>query len=462
MSIRLRLALLVAVVTSALVASVAYIFYQQFQQGLIASLDSALHLRADSLATRLDTEYDDEHKPTVVTESEDVVQVLGLNGAVLEHSAAAGARPLLSPGQIQQVDGAPLAITVVLDGAQTRLVAVRNTPHGEGSHQPVVIVVGSTTTLVDAAERRVRLAALVGGPVAAILAGIGAWLLARAALRPVERMRREADAIGGRDPAARLAVPATHDEIAALAGTMNALLSRLQSALARERGFVADAGHELRTPLTILRTELELAARPGRSRAELAAAVTAAGEETDRLIRLAEALLLLARADHNDQYLRRLRIPVGELVEAAVRAARLRGSPRGITVAVSGPLATPVEVDPDRFRQVLDNLLANALRHSPDGGRIDLVVATDPRHGHLIVDVLDQGPGFDPAFLPHAFERFRRGDAARARDGGGTGLGLAIVRAVARAHGGDAIAGNRPGGGAALRVTLPLPAPVRG
>ncbi|MBI1758641.1 MAG: HAMP domain-containing protein [Actinobacteria bacterium] len=455
----MRLALLVAVVTSALVAGVAFVFYQQFQDGLIGSLDSALHLRADSLATRLDGESDENARPTVITESEDVAQVLTADGRVLESSPAAGARPLLSAGQILRVESGPLATTVVLGGQETRLVAVRSAPQGEDPSKSMIIVVGSTTSLVDAAEHRVRLAALVGGPLAAVLAGLGAWTLARAALRPVERMRRQADAIGGRDPSARLAVPNTHDEVAALAGTMNALLSRLQEALTRERGFVADAGHELRTPLTILRTELELAARPGRSREELTAAIAAAGEETDRLIRLAEDLLLLAKSDHSAASLRRVVMPVGDVVDPAVRAAGLRGAPRGVSVHVAGVVSTLIDVDPDRLRQALDNLLDNALRYSPDGAVVDVVVAASGPTGWLSIEVRDQGPGFRPDFLPHAFERFRRGDPARARGDGGTGLGLAIVRSVARTHGGEATAANRAGGGAVLRVELPrLPA----
>jgi signal transduction histidine kinase len=288
-----------------------------------------------------------------------------------------------------------------------------------------------------------------------LLAGAGAWLLAGAVLRPVERMRRQTAQISDQDLGRRLAVPSTRDEIAALGTTMNALLTRLQEALERERGFVADAGHELRTPLAILRTELELAARPGRSRDDLVEAVTVAGEETDRLIRLAEDLLLLARADNRQLSLRAEPVALPDLLATAARGAATRAASRGVAVVVHGPSELPVPADPDRLRQAVDNLLDNATRHAPAGSTVDVTLST-PWPGVVAVEVADRGPGFPPEFLPRAFERFQRAEAARGRDSGGTGLGLSIVRAILAAHGGAATAGNRPGGGASVCIELPV------
>ena len=318
----------------------------------------------------------------------------------------------------------------------------------------MLVAVGTETDVSDVAVERAELAFLVGGPGAVLLAGTGAWLLAGAALRPVELMRRQAAEISDRELDRRLAVPATRDEIAALGTTMNALLERLQEALHRERGFVADAGHELRTPLAILRTELELAARPGRSREALVDAVQQAGEETDRLIRLAEDLLLLARADNDQPFLRPVPLSLPDLLQTAARAAGTRAAARDVTVSVDAPAALQVEADPDRLRQAVDNLLDNATRHAPPGSTVELVAAA-PRPGVVTVEVADRGPGFPVPFLPHAFERFHRVESSRSRDAGGTGLGLSIVRAVARAHGGDAVAANRPDGGAAVTIELP-------
>ncbi len=248
-------------------------------------------------------------------------------------------------------------------------------------------------------------------------------------------------------------MPSTRDEIAALAGTMNDLLGRLQRALARQRAFVADASHELRNPLAVLQGELELAARPGRNLAELAAAVGRAHAEAERLARLTDDLLLLARSDEDRLSLRLERADIGALLGRSAERAGSRLAAAGVTVRVEVRARPYARVDQDRIRQAIDNLVGNALRFAPRGTVIVLaarVTGTD-----LDIEVRDDGPGFPAGFLPHAFERFARPDSGRSRGDGGAGLGLAIVRAVAAAHGGVATAANRPGGGAVVRLHLP-------
>jgi len=147
-----------------------------------------------------------------------------------------------------------------------------------------------------------------------------------------------------------------------------------------------------------------------------------------------------------------------DLLQTAARAAGTRAAARDATVSVDAPAALQVEADPDRLRQAVDNLLANATRHAPPGSTVELVAAA-PRPEVVTVEAADRGPGFPMPFLPRAFERFHRAESSRSRDAGGTGLGLSIVRAVARAHGGDAIAANRPDGGAAVTIELPVRTP---
>jgi signal transduction histidine kinase len=259
--------------------------------------------------------------------------------------------------------------------------------------------------------------------------------------------------VSGRDEGSAVEVPGTRDEIAALAGTMNELLGRLQGALARQRAFAADASHELRTPLAVLRGELELAARPGRSRDDLAAAVRSAAAEAERLSRLTDDLLLLARSDEDRLSLRPATTDIGELLARSAGTACSRLAAAGVTCHVDAPDGLLADVDSDRIRQAVDNLLDNALRFAPRGSVIVLAARADGPD--LGIEVRDDGPGFPPGFLPHAFERFRRPDTGRSRDDGGTGLGLAIVRAIAVAHGGTASAASKPGGGAVVRVRLP-------
>ncbi|HEV2887236.1 MAG TPA: HAMP domain-containing sensor histidine kinase, partial [Jatrophihabitans sp.] len=261
---------------------------------------------------------------------------------------------------------------------------------------------------------------------------------------------------------AGLTVPGGRDEISRLGETLNGMLGRLHEAYEREFAFVADAGHELRTPLTVLRGELELARRPGRSPEQLTAAVEVAAEQTERLIRLAEDLLVLDRDEHEGA--RFVRFDLVELVEQARQAALAGPAPQPVTITVDAPAGpVPVSGDPDRIRRALDNVVQNALRFSPPGGRILIeagVVAGTPDLAQLVVT--DQGPGFAADFLPVAFERFRRHDPARthaAQDGSeqaSTGLGLAIVRGVMRAHSGTATAVNLEGTRGA-RVTLRWP-----
>jgi len=248
-------------------------------------------------------------------------------------------------------------------------------------------------------------------------------------------------------------VPGTHDEIAALAGTMNDLLRRLRRALARQRAFVADASHELRTPFAVLHGELELAGRPGRSKEELSAAVASAAEEASRLTRITDDLLLLAKGDENKLSLQVARTDVTSLLARSAERAGARAEAAGVTCRVEAGAGLTAIVDAGRIRQAVDNLVDNALRFAPPGTQV--VIRAEIAGGSLVIEVSDCGPGFPAEFLPHAFERFRRPDQGRARSAGGAGLGLAIVHAIASAHGGTAVAANRPEGGATVRLEVP-------
>ena len=254
--------------------------------------------------------------------------------------------------------------------------------------------------------------------------------------------------------ASRLPLPPGDDELARLGVTLNDMIERLEAAVRRERAFVADASHELRTPLALLRAELELALRHPRSREELEAAIVSAGEETDRLIRLAEDLLVLARAQDGKLPLRVEDVRVAELLGRTV--ARFDAESLGRTVDVQDADGLVVRGDPDRLEQAVGCLLDNALRH----GRGDVDVRASRQGSRLEVHVVDQGPGFSEDFLPVAFERFSRED--QARTGEGAGLGLTLAKAIAELHGGTAHAANREGGGADAWLALPLDVPPVG
>lgn len=458
MPLRARLALLVAAAVTVLVSAGGLLFVTQLRSGLDASLDAGLRARGDALVSKVGpdggTDFQDSGGGGALPLNEALAQVVDSRGRLSDSSEGTGGRLLLTPTEVAKARLGPLTATSSAAGDSIRLLAL---PVPDSGRPPMVVVVATSRALTDDALNRVRVGLLVGGSAAVALSAVGAWLLAGAALRPVERMRRQAAEMSAGDSAARLEVPATRDEVARLGATMNGLLERLQQALARQRDFVADAGHELRTPLTTLRAELELAGRPGRDRHQLAAAVRRAAEDTDRLIRLAEDLLVLARADDGQSaFLRLAPVRLDRLVGEAARASSAWADTAGVRVAVDGAHPVLLEADDDRLRQVVDNLLSNALRFTPAGGTITLRLAPpNPGARMAAFEVLDDGPGFPDSFLPYAFERFRRVDPARASEGGGAGLGLAIVEALVRAHGGTVSAGNRPGGGARVRVELP-------
>jgi signal transduction histidine kinase len=226
------------------------------------------------------------------------------------------------------------------------------------------------------------------------------------------------------------------------------MLARLETALERERSFVADASHELRTPLAHLRAEVELALESPREREELEAALRSVGAETDRLSQLAADLLLLARLDKGTIPIRRDDVELGELLEGVARRFRRRAaeSGRAIETAARGE----ARVDRLRIAQALGNLIENSLRHG--AGTIGLSAAE--HDGTLELVVTDEGPGFPSEFVPNAFERFSV--AERSRGSGGAGLGLAIVAAVASTHGGAAGIAQRASGGAAVSIRIPV------
>ena len=291
---------------------------------------------------------------------------------------------------------------------------------------------------------------LVFLPLALLAASLGGYALAAGALRPVEVLRRRAQAVTADEPAA-LPVPPGGDEISRLAVTLNDMLARLHAAVQHERRFVADASHELRTPLALLQTELELALRRPRSRDELEHALRSASEETHRLVRLAEDLLLIARADQGPLPIRREEVDADRLLADVTARFATRARTLGRELR-AGPSDLRLDVDPLRVEQALGNLVDNALTHGE--GDVELrAAAVGPS---VELHVLDEGEGFSQEFRARAFDRFSRGDEART--GSGSGLGLSIVELVARAHGGAAGARNRPEGGADVWLLVPAAA----
>lgn len=352
------------------------------------------------------------------------------------------ARPLLTREQLRSASQRSLLLN---DGEQARLLA------GPVATRPLrVLVVGSSLSQRDSALTTLSDLLFIGGPILLLLTCIAGYVLANRALAPVESMRARAARICGAPHGERLPVPNAPDELHRLGETLNEMLSRVETALEREHALVADAGHELRTPLAILKLELELALAPGVSADELRDRIRSSAEEVDRLSRLAQDLLVIARAEQGQLSLEKRRLEVGELLQAVATRLAAPANGRGRSVRLTHVDRVAIDADRAWLEQALTNMVANALRYG-DG---TVALRTARANGSIELHVLDDGDGFDPDFLPSAFERFARADIARQR--GGTGLGLAIVRAIAEAHGGQASAQNRARGGADVWLSLPI------
>ena len=448
MSIRLRLAVVFTVAAAILFALGGWLFVTALSSSLLSTIDAQLAARLSTADRYVAGNAGARPVTGNPAPGEYIVQVISPAGRVIGGSADAGTTPALPAAQLARARRQPLTLTVADEDERERIMAAPLRGHPGWVGLAAVDLEAFDATVGDATRNL-----LIAGLVFAGAAGLGSYGLARAALSPVERMRREVAALSERDQAPGVRVPRTRDEIAALARTMNQLLDRLHLALARQRALVADASHELRTPFAVLRGELELAGRPGRSREELEGAVARAGEEAARLARITEQLLFLARADEDMVSPRRRPTDIGKLLAGSARQAAGRAREAGLSCDVQAPAGLVADLDPDRIREAVDNLVDNALRFAPAGTSIEL--AARAAGGDLTVRVTDRGPGFPAEFLPHAFERFRRPDSGRARSDGGAGLGLAIVGAIAHAHGGRATASNLPGGGAVVTLELP-------
>jgi signal transduction histidine kinase len=307
-----------------------------------------------------------------------------------------------------------------------------------------VVVAAESLADRDTAIADLRRELLIGFPIMLLAAAVGAYLLAAAALRPVERMRARAAGISATDPQARLPVPRARDEINRLGTTFNQLLQRLQEALERERQFVADAGHELRTPLSLLTTELELALRRPRSSPELIAALRSALDETTRLSRLARDLLTVADTGSPAQP------PTIDLRTRLHAVADRYRHTLNTQLNVECPTSQQVRVEPADLDRIIANLIDNAAEY---GNAPITIHAERCDAGTVEIRVRDHGTGFEAAFLPHTFDRFTRADSARTT--GGTGLGLAIVATLTHRNHGTVTAHNHPDGGAEVAIQLP-------
>ncbi|WP_305082793.1 HAMP domain-containing sensor histidine kinase [Nocardia australiensis] len=371
------------------------------------------------------------------------VQILTDSGQVVATTPELSGASALSPAELNSARHATLVVDHAAAGQLTGPVRLAATS-APGNR---IVVAAVSLGDRDAAVADLTHELAVGFPLVLLAAALGAYLLAMAALRPVERMRARTAGITHTDPEARLPIPPAHDEISRLGTTFNDLLVRLHEALDRERQFVADAGHELRTPLSLLTTELELALRRPRSNAELTTSLRSALDEVERLSRLSRAMLAATADEPRDPNTPVAVVELRPALESVI--TRYHATMDETAVTLDCPAALRTRADPDDLDRMITNLLDNATQHGAPPVTIHVRCDADS----LVVEVRDHGPGIEPRFLPHIFDRFTRADTARTT--GGSGLGLAIVTTLAHRNNGTITATNHPDRGAVFTLTLP-------
>lgn len=432
-SLRARTTLSATIVVGLALAIGALVFYGALSASLDATALSTAQSRAEALVSRLDGDG-----PGPPQRPGSLLQAAGddeLAQVVDERSGAVVATTDDAEGIRLPVSDDP--VTTRIDGERVLVVSEEERDQR--------VVVGVSLQPNDDTLRTVGILLVAAVPLLTIVVAVTTWLVVGRALRPVERIRTEVAAITGDRLDRRVPVPDSHDEIAALAGTMNGMLDRLDAASRAQRRFVSDASHELRSPLATIRQHAETAAAHPETTSvlELAGIVS---DEGLRLQGLVEALLLLARLDEGAP-MRREEVDLDDL--ALAEAARLRAG--GTEVDTSAVGAARVAGDPRLLAQVMRNLVDNAARHA----RSRVAIGVVQHAGAAVVTVQDDGAGIPEADRARVFDRFVRLDDARARDAGGSGLGLAIVRGIVEAADGSIHVDAAPGGGARFTVVLP-------
>ena len=332
------------------------------------------------------------------------------------------------------------------------LVAAYDSAASDGTRYRVEV--GTSAAPSEALLRRVLAILAVGLPVAVGAAVAGGFVLVRRALVPVARIAHKAQEISEHNLSERLPVERSGDELERLSVSLNHMIGRLEAAMTGSKQFVADASHELRTPLTVMRGELEgLAQDPG-SQLETRETVGSVLEEVDRLTEIVEGLFSLSRLDSGEAPAEWVRFDLAQLAADTADQMSLLALDKGVSLSCVSQGRVPVAGDQARLKQVVVNLLDNAIKYTPGGGRVELAVHADS--AQALLEVKDTGIGIPADALAHIFQRFYRVDEARSREPGGAGLGLSIVQSICSAHGAAVEVLSAPAQGTSFRVRLPL------
>lgn len=445
-SIKLRLTAWYILVIVLLLVTFGATAYFMLYNNLYKNLDQALQLRASSIKDSLTVE---DHSFAFRQRADEIVYFYDSNGNVLMKSSPVSDLTNIDEMVQDALNGQSSFITLANIGQhEVRLYAVPFNDAGVA-----VIVVGRSTADVKAIlDTFIRILGISSG-VIVLLAGAGGIFLSNKALEPVGSITKTALAISERDLTQRIHIT-SEDELGRLASSLNEMIERLESAFQRQRQFTADASHELRTPLAIIEAESTLALNKKRTDTEYEKSLELISQETSFMSTLVDKLLFLARTDAGDDHQNIEDFDLYQLLSLLYTDIEILAREKGVFFLASQPFSLTVNGDRIKIRQLFLNIMENAIKYTPAGGRIS--VAAEEKNGTALVMIKDTGIGILAEHLPHIFERFYRADKARSRAEGGAGLGLAIAKQIAVMSGGDIDVESEVGKGTTFYVSLPL------
>ncbi len=467
-SLRVKLTVYYLAILAAVLLFFGIASYTILSRSLLAIIDNSLESQASAIERRMhsamaETSTSEDHGPTSdqLTISPHLTQIITSGGVIADEMVVKPAYSLaVNLDELNQVPWGKTKWDVLYlkNGAPFR-VATRRARDAEGDSY--FIRLGESLEPLSKLRARILLVLSIAIPAALLLGSYGGLLLANQALRPVDRITRAARRIGAGDLSERVPIPPVMDEIGRLATTFNHMIARLEAAFERQRQFTSDASHELRTPLAVIRGDIEITLRRERGAEEYQRVLTSSLEEIIRLSRLVEDLLTLARADAGRTQLRCEEISLDQLCRKMIDYISPLSAQREQTLSYSSP-AEDVIINGDlqRLKQLLLNLLDNAIKYTEFNGTIVLALAKDK--DEAIITVQDSGRGIPPEDLPHIFERFfRRSRTTSDKSAAGFGLGLSIVKWIVDSHGGTIEGSSEVGKGTTFTVRFPLTVAVR-
>jgi heavy metal sensor kinase len=439
--------------------------YAALQSYLVGALKASQGRRAKQIANLVIEESSRKHLSEIGAEiearyapglNERYVRVSQKDGGIIYHSSTPASLSFFAdtfpepvwPGKPESFSRIDLANRRELMVA-TRIIQVAGGPS-------FLVEAGSPMDDVQSDLRQWLIFLLWGLPLVAFTALIGGYLLVGRALRPVDEIAASAERISSHNLSERLPAAKTGDELERLSIALNHMIERLEKAFHHSRRFMADASHELRTPLTVLRGEIESCVEAESLPSEWRDRLGSALEEIERLVNIVEGLFAISRLDAGEAQAESVLFDLAELTSATADQMSLLSEDKQITVKCLARERVYVKGDRARMKQVIVNLLDNAIKYTPPAGSVTLTVSSGE---HATLEVADTGMGIPEKSLPLVFDRFFRVDDARSRAEGGAGLGLSIVQSICAAHQGRVEARSAPGNGSTFRVELPLAAP---